>query len=481
MIESPLLPVILCGGSGTRLWPLSRGAHPKQFHALVSESSLLQDTLQRVAQVGDGEVATQPPVLVCNVEHRFLVASQLQQIGVQGARILLEPFGRNTAPALTLAALAARADSNDPVLVAMPADHAVGDTAAFHAAVRAAYRSALVGNMVVMGVPATRPETGYGYIQSGAPTATGVARVTAFVEKPDAERANAYIASGDYLWNSGIFVIKASVWLKALQAFRSDILLSCVAAMELAASDLDFIRPDSAAFDACPFDSIDYAVMEHLPTRPELGILAEVVPLQAGWSDVGAWDALWKIHSKDSDGNAAIGNTLQHGCEGSLLLSSNRLVAGVGLSDIAVVETADAVLVVDMHKTQDVKLLTARLSSCESAIVQTHRKVHRPWGSYDSIDQGPRFKVKRLVVNPGARLSLQKHEHRAEHWVVVKGIAEVTKGHEVFALHENESIYIPQREVHRLRNPGTEPLEVIEVQSGDYLEEDDIVRLSSDY
>ena len=481
MTESPLLPVVLCGGSGTRLWPLSRGDHPKQFHSLLSSSSLLQDTLGRMEHMDEARCAIAPAILVCNVEHRFLVASQLQQMGVSDAKILLEPQGRNTAPALTIAALLTYSSGLDPVLVVMPADHAIADTTAFHTALATAYQSALLGSLVVLGVPPTRPETGYGYIHCGAANTTGTLQVASFVEKPDAERAEQFLAAGNYLWNSGIFVMKASVWLKALQNCRPDIYEACSQSMQKAVSDLDFVRPDLEAFNSSPSDSIDYAVMERLPGRPDLGIRAEVVPLDAGWSDVGAWDALWKVHAKDDAGNALIGETLQQGCEDSLLLSSSRLVSGVGLKDIAVVETADAVLVVDMQKTQDVKLLTARLSSMASGIVRTHRKVHRPWGWYDSIDQGPRFKVKRLVVNPGARLSLQMHNHRAEHWVVVKGVAEVTKGEQVFSLCENESVYIPVREVHRLRNPGEKPLEIVEVQTGDYLEEDDIVRLSSDY
>ncbi|QIL81651.1 mannose-1-phosphate guanylyltransferase/mannose-6-phosphate isomerase [Diaphorobacter sp. HDW4A] len=475
-----LLPVILCGGSGTRLWPLSRETYPKQFHALAGTASMLQDTATRLQGI-DSEVQLSAPLLVCNVEHRFLVATQLQQSNIENARILLEPAGRNTAPALTIAALQARAEGADPVMLAMPADHVIADKPAFHAAVQSAFRAASKGDMVTFGIVADRPETGYGYIQHGTTEQGDTFEVQSFVEKPDRERAQNYLAAGNYLWNSGLFVVRASVWLKAMQQFRSDILAACEQSMSNAQRDTDFVRPEADAFKSSPSDSIDYAVMERLPKMPELGIAARVIPLNAGWSDVGAWDALWSVREHDENGNAIIGNAVQRGCKNSLFLSSSRLVAGVGLEHIAVVETPDAILVADLRRTQEVKQIVAHLQKHGKDLAHSHRKVHRPWGWYDSIDYGERFQVKRIVVNPGASLSLQMHHHRAEHWVVVKGTAEVTNGDQVLLLGENESTFIPLGHVHRLRNPGKMPLEIVEVQSGSYLGEDDIVRFEDTY
>jgi len=480
-MTSPLLPVILCGGSGTRLWPLSRETYPKQFLALADSQTMLQQTATRLQGLTAQIPQAVAPVLVCNVEHRFLAASQLTHVGIQQAAILLEPVGRNTAPALTLAALHACADGEDPVLLAMPADHVVADREAFHGAVHKAYMKASEGCMATFGIVADRPETGYGYIQFSEIDEQGVHRVESFAEKPDAERARHYLEQGNYLWNSGLFMVRASVWIKAMEHCRPDILCACQDAMRAAQRDLDFIRPDAAAFAACPSDSIDYAVMERLSTMPELDIAARVVPMEAGWSDVGAWDALWDVREQDSEGNALMGDAVQHGCSNSLLLSSSRLVAGVGLQDVVVVETPDAVLVVDKRRTQDVKKIVAHLVQTGHALAHSHRKVHRPWGWYDSIDSGERFQVKRIVVHPGASLSLQMHHHRAEHWVVVKGTAEVTNGERTFLLGENESTYIPLGHIHRLANPGKVPLEIIEVQSGSYLGEDDIVRFEDTY
>lgn len=349
-----LLPVILCGGSGTRLWPLSRETYPKQFHALAGDSSMLQDTATRLHGIS-GDVALAAPLLVCNIEHRFLVATQLQQAQIENARILLEPTGRNTAPALTIAALQAVSAGADPVMLAMPADHVISDRKAFHESVQVAFNAARAGQMVTFGIVADRPETGYGYIQHGTTEQGGTFEVQSFVEKPDLVRAQSYLAAGNYLWNSGLFVVRASVWLKAMKAFRPDILSACEQSMNGAQRDMDFVRPESNAFQSSPSDSIDYAVMERLPKMPELGIQARVVPLKAGWSDVGAWDALWAVREHDADGNAIIGNAVQHGCTNSLFLSSSRLVTGVGLDNIAVVETPDAILVADMRRTQDVK------------------------------------------------------------------------------------------------------------------------------
>ncbi|QNP49876.1 mannose-1-phosphate guanylyltransferase/mannose-6-phosphate isomerase [Diaphorobacter aerolatus] len=475
-----LLPVILCGGSGTRLWPLSRETYPKQFHALAGTASMLQDTATRLVGISS-EVELAAPLLVCNFEHRFLVATQLQQSNIDNARILLEPSGRNTAPALTIAALQAQADGQDPVMLAMPADHVIADKPAFHSAVQSAFRVASAGHLVTFGIVADRPETGYGYIQHGTDEDNGTFEVQSFVEKPDLDHAKAYLAAGNYLWNSGLFVVRSSVWLKAMKQFRPDILAACEQSMTNAQRDADFVRPEANAFQQSPSDSIDYAVMERLSKAPELGISARVIPLKAGWSDVGAWDALWSVRDHDRDGNAIIGNAVQHGCTNSLFLSSSRLVAGVGLDHIAVVETPDAILVADLRRTQEVKQIVAHLQKHGKDLAHSHRKVHRPWGWYDSIDYGDRFQVKRIVVNPGASLSLQMHHHRAEHWVVVRGTAEVTNGDKLQLLGENESTFIPLGHMHRLRNPGKMPLEIVEVQSGSYLGEDDIVRFEDTY
>lgn len=480
-MKNTLVPVILCGGSGTRLWPLSRETYPKQFLALAGQHTMLQDTALRLQGLPDGVALDASPIVVCNAEHRFLAAGQLAGVGIAQARILLEPAGRNTAPALTLAALQACEDGADPILLAMPADHVITDRAALHAAVVQAHAVASEGAMVTFGIVADRPETGYGYIQRGAAHPHGGYRITNFAEKPDVDTAKRYLDSGEYFWNSGLFMVRASVWLKALEHCRPDILQACQRSMQQAVRDLDFVRPDGAAFSACPSDSIDYAVMERLPARPDLGIPACVLPLQAGWSDLGAWDALWDVSARDAGNNATVGDAVLHDCTDSLLLASSRLVAGVGLHNIVVIETPDAVLVADKSQTQSVKHIVARLKAQGHALANTHRKIHRPWGWYDSIDGGERFQVKRIVVNPGASLSLQMHHHRAEHWVVVKGTAEVTNGERSFLLGENESTYIPLGHVHRLSNPGKVPLEIIEVQSGSYLGEDDIVRFEDTY
>ena len=474
-------PVVLSGGSGTRLWPLSREKYPKQLLSFVGQDSLLQATLRRLEGI-DGATCA-PPLVVCNDEYRFVVAEQLRLMGLQG-RIVLEPVGRNTAPALTLAALAARAAGDDPVLLVMPADHVVSQVAAFQECVRHAARLAQNGAVVTFGITPDRPETGYGYIQAGAALdAGGACAIARFVEKPDRATAEGYLQQGNYSWNSGVFVLRASVWLNALRLCRPDILEACEAAWNKSTSDLSFVRVDAEAFAACPSDSIDYAVMERLAGAQAVEGLPQgvVLPLSAGWSDVGAWDALWQILPKDEAGNVSQGRVMLQDCNDTLAYSSGRLLACVGVQSLVVVETPDAVLVVDQRHTQDVKKIVDRLKREGCAEGMLHRKVYRPWGWYDGVDAGERFQVKRIMVKPGGKLSLQMHHHRAEHWVVVRGTARVTKGDEAFLLTENQSTYIPLGVTHRLENPGHVDLEMIEVQSGSYLGADDIVRLGDVY
>ncbi len=475
---SLILPVVLSGGSGTRLWPISREKYPKQLLPLVDENSMLQSTVVRL----EGLENLAEPLLICNEEHRFVVAEQVRLLGKRGT-ILLEPVGRNTAPAMTLAALWASRNGDDPVLVVMPADHVIADGASFRQAVERATRLALAGAAVTFGITPDCAETGYGYIQQGAALAdgSGAFELAHFVEKPDKATAEDYLAAGDYLWNSGIFVMRASVWLAALEIDRPDILAVCQKAMAESKEDGDFVRIGRETFAACPADSIDYAVMERLtlglPGLPR-GV---VIPLSAGWSDVGAWDALWKVLPKCGDGNAVRGDVMLENCLNTLAFSESRLVACVGVSDLVVVETDDAILVAHHDATQDVKKIVDRLKAEKRSVALLHRKVYRPWGWYDGVDSGERFQVKRIGVKPGGTLSLQMHYHRAEHWIVVSGTARVTKGDEVFLVTENQSTYIPLGVTHRLENPGTVPLEMIEVQSGSYLGEDDIVRFEDTY
>lgn len=478
-----LLPVILCGGSGTRLWPLSRQQYPKQMLQLEGQHTMLQATALRISATGLPESwQLELPLVVGQEDCRFLTLHQLRQVGLKGLRILLEPAGRNTAPALTLAALVATGEGADPVMIVMPADHVMTDPDQFRAALVQALPLAEAGRVVTFGVVPTSAETGYGYIRCGACiTSDGAAEIDQFVEKPDLDTARQYLADGHYLWNSGIFLLRASVWLAQVERHCPDILLACRQAVAQAASDNDFIRVERAAFIACPSESIDYAVMERLVEGDSAHQLGVVQPLHAGWSDVGAWNALMAIGQKNDDGNMLVGDVMALASHNMLVRSESRLVACVGMEDAVVVETADAVLVAHRDKLHLVKDAVALLKSAGRSEWDAHRKVHRPWGTYDGIDAGPRFQVKRIVVSPGACLSLQMHHHRAEHWVVVVGTARITRGNEQFLLTENQSTYIPLGVLHRLENPGIVPLEIIEVQSGAYLGEDDIVRFQDNY
>jgi mannose-1-phosphate guanylyltransferase / mannose-6-phosphate isomerase len=469
-------PVIMAGGSGTRLWPLSRAGYPKQFLVLAGNSSLFQQAAERLAGLAAPDLRIAGPLIVGNEEHRFLVLDQLRETKADPSAVLLEPMGRNTAPAMTLAALQALEGGADPVLVVTPADQTVTQPAAFTAALQQAVRQAADGAIVILGITPDRPETGYGYIRAEAAGA-GLA-VAQFVEKPDAATAAGYLSAGGYYWNSGMFVLRASTWITALQRFRPDILDATRAAFAARSVDAKFVRPGKAEFAAVPSESVDYAVMERCPGSD---IPLAMVPLDAGWNDLGAWEAVWQVADKDEAGNASRGDAIFSDSRNTLVHATSRLVSVVGLDDVVVVETADAVLVADRSKSQDVKKIVQHLDACQRGEQTLHRKVHRPWGWYDSIDNGERFQVKRIMVKPGATLSLQMHHHRAEHWIVVSGTAEVTNGDKVILLTENQSTYIPLGQTHRLANPGKLPLEIIEVQSGSYLGEDDIVRFEDTY
>jgi len=486
-VTSKVFPVILCGGSGTRLWPLSRSGFPKQFLVLAgdgSQQSLFQQAIERSRAAVRSYGSLGSTLIVTNEEHRFLALDQLRELKDIQATLLLEPSGRNTAPALTLAALCALEQGDDPILLITPADQTIQNQPAFEKAMQLALQIAQTGTIAILGITPSAPETGYGYIKAQAQgvQSTGGMVVERFVEKPNLATATQYLKEGGYYWNGGMFLLKASVWLAALKEFRPDILEATTQAWQGKTSDASgdavFIRPDKALFNAMSGESIDYAVMERCPgSRSAI----QMVALDAGWNDLGAWDAVWQVGSPDAQGNVTRGDTVLDKTTNSLVYSSTRLVSAVGVDSLVIVETADAVLVANRNNSQEVKAIVSRLEQAGREEKNLHRKVNRPWGWYDCVDEGERFKVKRIQVKPGASLSLQMHHHRAEHWIVVKGIAEVTNGERVIRLKENESAYIPQGEKHRLSNPGMEPLEIIEVQSGSYLGEDDIVRFEDIY
>lgn len=469
--ESMLFPIIMAGGSGSRLWPLSRQLNPKQFLTLVDNSdvSMLQATIQRLEGLD-----TALPTLICNEQHRFLAAEQLRQLGMEQANILLEPVARNTAPAVALAALQLSNDGVDPILLVLAADHLIQDVPAFHTSILASVPLAEAGKLVTFGIVPTEPEIGYGYIEKGEPVGAAGFSVARFVEKPDLETAQKYLANGRYFWNSGMFMFKASRYLQELGHFHPEILAACRAALAGGEQDMHFTRVNSEAFSACPADSIDYAVMEKTAD-------AVMVPLGAGWSDIGSWSAVWDVSKKNADGNVFRGDVLSQGSRNTLVHADSRVVATVGVDDLIVVETKDAVLVAHKSKVQDVKGIVEQLKSDGRQEYINHREVYRPWGVYDSIDNGHRYQVKRITVKPGAKLSVQMHHHRAEHWIVVSGTAKVTNGEKTYLVTENQSTYIPIGQIHALENPGQIPLELIEVQSGSYLGEDDIVRFEDRY
>jgi mannose-1-phosphate guanylyltransferase/mannose-6-phosphate isomerase len=471
----PLVPVILSGGSGTRLWPMSRQFYPKQFIPLTGDTSLFQATLQRLDGLDDLPFT----FVVCHNEHRFMAAAQVREIDARGVRIMLEPVGRNTAPAIAASAFEICAHMEDAIMLVLPADHVIKDAQAFHAATQDARIAATAGRLVTFGIVPERAETGYGYIHRGETLSISGSRqpmyvVDAFKEKPGQEAAQTYLASGNYFWNSGMFCFGARRYLDELKRHAPHIFAACAKAHAGRSQDLDFVRLGEAAFEACPSDSIDYAVMEKTDS-------AVVIPLKAGWSDVGSWHSLWEVAPQDGNNNIEIGDVVAEDCRGCYIHSGHRLVSAVGLEDQIVIETADAVLVVPRARAQDTRYIVEQLKSRGRDEAVTHRKVFRPWGAYESIDMSSRFQVKRITVNPGQSLSLQMHHHRAEHWVVVTGTARVTRGDEVFLLSENESTFIPTGTRHRLENPGKIPLELIEVQSGSYLGEDDIVRFEDNY
>ena len=463
-----IAPIILSGGSGTRLWPLSRKLYPKQFINLVNDTTLFQDTILRLPK----DIAD--PLIICNEEHRFLAAEQLRQINRKSNGIILEPIGKNTAPAITLAALKFINNGEDPLLLVLSADHLIQNINTFHQSIKTAGELAEKNKLVTFGIVPDKAETGYGYIKADIDSTADYYNIQSFTEKPSQEDAQKYLDSGNYLWNSGMFMFKASIYLQELEKFEPEILASCKKSCQTEYKDKDFIRLNKDEFYQCPEQSIDYAVMEHTKD----GV---VVPLDANWSDIGSWDALWDAKNKDSNGNVSKGDVILNGVKNTYTYSSNRLVSAIGVSDLVIVDTQDALLIADKNHSQNIKDIVNQLKKENRSEAENHRKVLRPWGYYDSIDVDDGFQVKRILVNPGAKLSLQKHQHRAEHWVVVKGIATITRGDDVFVLKENQSTYIPKGEVHRLENTEEIDLEIIEIQTGDYLGEDDIIRLEDDY
>ncbi|HCN6134368.1 TPA: mannose-1-phosphate guanylyltransferase/mannose-6-phosphate isomerase [Escherichia coli] len=464
-----IIPIIMAGGSGTRLWPLSRSLYPKQFLSLINENSLLQETLKRL----DG-LNCLPPVIVSNNEHRFIVAEQLRQFGVDDFQIILEPVGRNTAPAVALAALKSLELHGDHHMLVLAADHAIQDIEAFHAAVLAAEQESVDNKLVTFGIVPTKPETGYGYIKKGEQVKNSVFKVNSFVEKPDLETAKNYLEQKCYLWNSGMFMFKASLYLDELKKFRPDILAACKESLSSASTDLDFIRLNSDVFAECPDESIDYAVMEKTQD-------CVVIPLDADWSDIGSWTSLWEISEKDEHENVSHGDVINYNSRNNYIYSEGSLISTVGVNNLIIVQTKDALLVAQQDNVQDIKKIVEILKKQKRSEHISHREVYRPWGRYDSVERGDRYQVKRITVKPGECLSTQMHHHRAEHWVVVAGTAKVTCGERTFFVTENESTFIPIGTVHTLENPGKIPLEVIEIQSGVYLGDDDIVRLSDKY
>ena len=462
-----IIPIIMAGGSGSRLWPLSRELYPKQFLTLSNESSMLQETVNRLTGI-----VAEDPILICNEEHRFIAAEQLRAGGYDHNGIILEPVGRNTAPAIALAALQAlKMSDDDPILLILAADHLIKDTDAFKEAVERALPCANDGLLATFGIVPTAPETGYGYIMAGDSSGTAF-NVSKFVEKPDLETAKHYVSSGAYYWNSGMFMFKASRYIEELRHFRPDILVSCELAMSETEKDMDFVRINKSAFEECPDDSIDYAVMERTNS-------AVVVPMDAGWSDVGSWSALWDVSNKDADGNATSGDVLSHNTKNSYVYAQDKLVATVGVENLVIVETKDAVLVSSKDRVQEVKSIVTKLKASERTECSQHREVYRPWGTHDAIAEGERFRVKSVVVKPGERTATQIHYHRSEHWIVVSGTAKVRNGDKTYLVIENESTYIPNGSPHSFENPGKIPLEIIEVRTGTYLEEDDIVRFDT--
>ena len=463
-----ITPVILSGGSGTRLWPLSRKLHPKQFIDLVNDTTLFQDTILRLPK------NTANPLIICNEEHRFLAAEQLRQINKESNGIILEPIGRNTAPAIALAALKFINNGEDPLLLVLSADHLIKNIGAFHQSIEVAEKLAENNKLVTFGIVPDKAETGYGYIKANIDNTANYYNIQSFTEKPNEEDAKKYLDSGNYLWNSGMFMFKASIYLQELEKFEPEILASCKKSCQTEYKDKDFIRLNNDEFFQCPEQSVDYAVMENTKD----GV---VVPLDANWSDIGSWDALWDAKNKDKNGNVSEGDVILDEVKNTYTYSSNRLVSVIGTSDLVIVDTQDALLVANKKYSQNIKNIVSQLKQDSRTEADNHRKVFRPWGYYDSIDADNGFQVKRILVNPGAKLSLQKHKHRAEHWVVVNGIAKVTCGDKTFSLNKNQSTYIPKGEVHRLENTEETDLEIIEIQTGDYLGEDDIIRLEDDY